>query len=521
MRLFTSVKFQMGTLVAAIVLILSVLCGTAFLQVNSLVNAAKHGMTTMSRETNRLSEVQNSHLHFKTQVQEWKNTLLRGHDPEAYKKYFTSFDAEAADVQEGLMRVEKEMLAQNDNVDTLRGLREDHRKLGENYRTALASVDFNEPNAYQQVDKLVKGMDRATSEGLAGLADETTKKTFLVAEQQQALLMEIFASIQRSMLIISVVGLVAAVGIILLISRQFFRLLGGEPMYASDVVKRVAAGDLMVSVTVQPRDSSSLLASMGQMVEKLREVITDVDSSASNLASASEQISASAQQLSQNASEQAANVEETSASVEQISATVAQNSDNARVTDEIAGRSAMDATMGGDAVRQVVTAMRDIAQKISIVDDIAYQTNLLALNAAIEAARAGDHGKGFAVVAAEVRKLAERSQKAAQEISTVAQGSVSLAERAGGLLDQLVPSIRKTADLVQEISAASNEQSTGLDQINSAISQLSQTSQVTATSSEELSSTSEELNTQAQQLQEVIRYFNLGTDNVQRGRAYA
>jgi methyl-accepting chemotaxis protein len=206
-------------------------------------------------------------------------------------------------------------------------------------------------------------------------------------------------------------------------------------------------------------------------------------------------------------------VEETSASVEEISATVAQNAENAKVTDGIASKSASHAQEGGEAVGQTVSAMRQIAQKIGIIDDIAYQTNLLALNAAIEAARAGEHGKGFAVVAAEVRKLAERSQVAAQEIGSVAGSSVTLAERAGKLLDELVPSIKKTADLVQEISSASKEQTSGLGQINTSVSQLSQTTQSTASASEELSSTSEEMSSQALRLQETIRYFNTGVES--------
>ena len=184
----------------------------------------------------------------------------------------------------------------------------------------------------------------------------------------------------------------------------------------------------------------------------------------------------------------------------------------------MATKSSQEAVEGGAAVKETVTAMKSIAEKIGIIDDIAYQTNLLALNAAIEAARAGEHGKGFAVVAAEVRKLAERSQVAAQEISSVAASSVSLAERAGALFSELVPSISRTADLVQEIAAASREQSGGLEQINSAISQITQTTQANASSSEELSSTAEEMSSQAMQLQELVQFFQLEGERVQPTR---
>jgi methyl-accepting chemotaxis protein len=244
-------------------------------------------------------------------------------------------------------------------------------------------------------------------------------------------------------------------------------------------------------------------------VFKLSAIITEVNTAAAALTTAAEQVAATSQSLSQGASEQAASVEETSASMEQMTASISQNTDNAKVTDTMASKAAGEAAEGGEAVKETVSAMKQIAMKISIIDDIAYQTNLLALNAAIEAARAGEHGKGFAVVAAEVRKLAERSQVAAQEISTVASGSVELAEKAGSLLDQIVPSIRKTSDLVQEISAASQEQSTGVSQINSAITQLSQTTQQAAAASEELSATAEEMNGQAGQLKDTMGFFKL------------
>ena len=244
-------------------------------------------------------------------------------------------------------------------------------------------------------------------------------------------------------------------------------------------------------------------------ITKLSQVINDVNGAASNIASASEQVSATAQSMSQATSEQAASVEETSASVEQMSASVNQNTENAKVTDGMAAQASNEAVQGGEAVKKTVSAMKSIAGKIGIIDDIAYQTNLLALNAAIEAARAGEHGKGFAVVAAEVRKLAERSQVAAQEIGELATSSVEMAESAGKLLDTIVPSIKKTSDLVQEIAAASEEQSAGVEQINTAMDQLNQITQQNASSSEQLAATSEEMSGQAMQLQDLIGFFTV------------
>ncbi len=310
---------------------------------------------------------------------------------------------------------------------------------------------------------------------------------------------------------LSLIVLALLVFLGIFIGRSVLKQLGGEPDYAVEVVKQVAAGDLTVNVQIERGDTTSLLYDMREMCVKLLETMKGIRASADSLASASEEITASAESLSQTATEQAANVEETSSAVEEITATVAQNAQNAKVTNDIASQSAENAGKGGAAVTETVTAMKRIAEKIGIIDDIAYQTNLLALNAAIEAARAGEHGKGFAVVAAEVRKLAERSQLAAREIGEVATNSVTLAENAGTLLGELVPSIKKTADLVQEIASASREQNSGLEQINTSVSQLSQATQSTASSSEELSATSEEMSHQALKLQEAISYFKTGS----------
>jgi len=285
------------------------------------------------------------------------------------------------------------------------------------------------------------------------------------------------------------------------------RMVTAERMVAG-VAGSLAEGDLSVSVT--PRsDKDVLLLSMAEMIERLREVVGEVQSGAENVASGSEEMSASAESLSQGATEQAAAVEESSSAMEEMSSSISQNADNARQTESIAVKAAGDARESGQAVAQAVTAMKDIAAKISIIEEIARQTDLLALNAAVEAARAGEHGRGFAVVAAEVRKLAERSQAAASEITQLSRSSTTVAERAGELLGRLVPDIQRTADLVQEINAASQEQSTGSSQVNKALQQLDQVIQQNASASEELASTSEELSAQAEQLQAGIAYFRL------------
>ena len=288
----------------------------------------------------------------------------------------------------------------------------------------------------------------------------------------------------------------------------------------ADLLAAFARGDLSHRIA---RDYAGLFGKVkengNQTAEQLTRVIGEVRAAADALTGAANQVSATAQSLSQAASEQAASVEETSTSIDVMSASISQNSDNARVTDGMATKTSREAVDGGDAVSQTVTAMKQIASKIGIVNDIAYQTNLLALNAAIEAARAGEHGKGFAVVAAEVRKLAERSQEAAKEIGDLASNSVTTAERAGKLLDEIVPSIQKTSELVQEIAAASAEQSESVTQIGGAMGQLSKATQQNASASEELAATSEELSGQAQQLQESIAFFKTGEETPQTRRA--
>ncbi len=281
----------------------------------------------------------------------------------------------------------------------------------------------------------------------------------------------------------------------------------------AQAAEMIARGDLTGNVKVLS-DKDTLGKSLSAMIEKLRAVVSDVKTAADNMASGSQQLSAGSEQLSQGATKQAASAEEASSSVEEMNATIRQNADNAQQTEKIAIKSSVDAQESGKAVAEAVAAMKDIAGRISIIEEIARQTNLLALNAAIEAARAGDHGKGFAVVAAEVRKLAERSQAAAGEIGKLSISSVQVSERAGAMLAKLVPDIQKTAELVQEISAASKEQAAGANQINSAVLQLNQVIQQNAGASEEMSSTAEELSSQAEQLQDAVAFFKLGDHGV-------
>ena len=316
-----------------------------------------------------------------------------------------------------------------------------------------------------------------------------------------------FAVVRTSLIVLTVVSLLIAAGAAVYISVAVSKGLNR----ASDAVRAVADGDLTKTIEITTKDEiGDLLGHVNIMIERLRGVVSDAISASENVSAGSQELSAASEQVSQGATEQASSAEEASASMEEMASNIKQNADNAAQTEKIARQSAKDAEISGEAVNRAVEAMRTIAEKITIVQEIARQTDLLALNAAVEAARAGEHGRGFAVVASEVRKLAERSQTAATEIGAVSSDTVRAAQSAGEMLTNLVPNIRKTAELVSEISAACREHDIGASQINEAIQQLDKVTQQNASASEQMSATSEELAAQAEELQTSIAYFRTG-----------
>jgi methyl-accepting chemotaxis protein len=392
----------------------------------------------------------------------------------------------------------------------LRAIEEPHRKLHE---SAERIQKLRTQGSVQEAQLVYAGETLKHLGEVQGLLKSMTAaaKGHILSEDQ---MLNNAAKTRVIVMVISVAAILLGAVLGGLIARSVTR-----PLRSSvEVTRRLAMGDLTVNVESAGTDEAGqLLAAMKGMVEKLRSVVADVKTSADNVASGSQQLSASAELLSQGTTEQAASAEEASSSVEEMNATIRQNADNASQTERIAVMSSSDAAESGKAVAEAVGAMKDIASRITIIEEIARQTNLLALNAAIEAARAGEHGKGFAVVASEVRKLAERSQTAAAEINHLSSSSVQVAENAGARLKKLVPDIQKTAELVKEISAASMEQASGSDQINSAIQQLNQVTQQNAGAAEEIASTSEELSSQAAQLQSTMAFFRV--DGVDRAPA--
>ncbi|WP_373973800.1 methyl-accepting chemotaxis protein [Chitinibacter sp. SCUT-21] len=458
------------------------------------------------------SDFQMTNTDFKTQVQEWKNILLRGNATDAFKKHLAAFEKEHSTVQMELTEVRRHFLGLKLDTAPVDQVLKEHQHLHDEYLKALKNFDPTNPNAGKLVDQAVRGIDRPMSKAMEELANSLQKHVSdLVSKQDQALEAQIKASSQLAIFS----GLIAAAILLLLLAwggRRILRQLGGEPNYVAHAMNQLSEGDLEVQIQLQPNDRSSMAYAISQMIERLRTIILEVKLNTDQLSVAANQLSSTSAALSISASESAASVEETSASIEQISASINQNNVNAQATEAIASKAMHEASQGGQSAAETAQAMRLIADKISIIDDIAYKTNLLALNAAIEAARAGEHGRGFAVVASEVRKLAESSQLAAQEIMTLAKQSVTLSNNASTLLCEIVNSSTQTAALVQKISTTSREQSAGINQINSAIQQLNDATQQNASSSEELAATAETVNAQASSLQESISYFRLAQD---------
>jgi methyl-accepting chemotaxis protein len=489
-----TVKAKLASAFGVIIVLSGVAGGVAYMKLGDMM-ATADSMVLRAKRMERATEVEKDIL---IQLRAEKNAII-GNESEVEQAA-----TDAAKRRESALKTKDEVYALASQAG---------RKLLDGFDVSYAKM-----NAYQEetiriakTDK-AKATERSSNEGRKivnealesmGAYVENTKKQMAEQAVQSK---EEGHQAQFLLMMLLGISLIVAIGAALWISISISRSLGR----AVSLAGAVADGDLNQTIPSASNDEiGDLMKSLNVMVEKLRQIVAEALTAARNVSAGSQELSASAEQLSQGATEQASSAEEASSSMEEMASNVKQNADNANQTEKIAAQSAKDAEASGVAVGRAVNAMQTIAEKITIVQEIARQTDLLALNAAVEAARAGEHGKGFAVVASEVRKLAERSQAAAAEIGTLSTESVKVAQEAGGMLSKLVPDIKKTAELVQEITAACREQDVGSAQINQAIQQLDKVGQQNASASEQVSSTSEELASQAEQLQSTISFFRI------------
>ncbi|MDA9400841.1 methyl-accepting chemotaxis protein [Bradyrhizobium sp. CCBAU 45389] len=489
-----TVKAKLASAFGLVIVLSMVAGGVAYMKLGDMM-ATADSMVLRSTRMEKATQIEKNIL---LQLRAEKNSIL-GTEAQAEQ-----FAADAAKLREEATKTKDEVYALASEAG---------RKLLDGFAVAYAKM-----NAYQEetfrlakTDK-AKAVERSMGDGRKVVADAMESMGAYVTNTKKQLAEQAVQSKQEGhqaqFLLMTLLGvsLMVAIGAALWISISISRSLGR----AVGLAGAVATGDLSQTIPSASNDEiGDLIKSLNMMVEKLQQIVQEALTAAQNVSAGSQELSASAEQLSQGATEQASSAEEASSSMEEMASNVKQNADNANQTEKIAAQSAKDAEASGLAVGRAVEAMQTIAEKITIVQEIARQTDLLALNAAVEAARAGEHGKGFAVVASEVRKLAERSQAAAADIGTLSTESVKVAQEAGHMLSKLVPDIKKTAALVQEITAACREQDVGSAQINQAIQQLDKVGQQNASASEQVSSTSEELASQAEQLQSTISFFRI------------
>jgi methyl-accepting chemotaxis protein len=445
-----------------------------------------------------------SDLGYGGMIHNFKNYVMRGANEPAYLQ---KFNVNVTTARDAISRYQSTRGITSTEVDKLAAI----LQTVNNYalQGPRAEQLHREGKDIEEIDKTVRVDDKPALDALADLDR-------ILVQQTDARTAELTSSVKSLSWIVDLLVVLIALPVIFM-GVTLIRSINSRVDLIVTRFEDLSQGDLTKRIPTGGTDEiGRIAAAFNSLVEKLEGIISNVRSGSNSIASAARQVASSSSSLSQGTSEQAASAEETTSSLEEMSASIQQNSENSRQMEQVAVKGAREAEESGKAVNHTVESMKAITEKVEIIDEIAYQTNLLALNAAIEAARAGEQGKGFAVVASEVRKLAERSQAAAREISSLAIDSVKVAEHSGKLLEELVPSIKKTAELVQEVAAASREQSSGVGQINKAMAQVDQVTQRNASSAEELSSTAEELASQSQALLKLMTFFKVSSGDADK-----
>jgi len=487
----------------AIIIIMIVIVIFSFLKLNK----ARDNAQQVARESVPFALAAKDMKFNSTQVWQWLTDVSATHD----KGGFAEADEAARRFKQDIEKFRTMFRNENDAVN-LRKMDELEKAFDEFFAVGKRMAETYVSKGIESGNVVMEDFDKAGNL-MAMKMDELSDTQVTEANDASAQTLTDIEGVKRIMVILTGLSIVLSIIIALIITNAIVTPL----TEGVRIMGQVAKGDLVFETSYKGKDEAGqLIYAIDNMGSKLREMVGNIITSSENVSSGSQELSATSEEMSQGSSEQASAAEEASASMEQMSSNIRQNSDNAQETEKISRKAADDARESGVAVTQAMNAMKQIAEKINIIEEIARQTNLLALNAAIEAARAGEHGKGFAVVAAEVRKLAERSQEAAAEITELSGSSEEIAAKAGKMLEQLVPDIQKTAELVSEISAASGEMNTGAEQINRAIQQLDQVTQQNASAAEEMASTSEELASQANYLMDTVTFFKIGSEGRKR-----
>lgn len=467
------------------------------------VTEALHA-TTLTGEM--VDTARSAQVHFKKQVQEWKNVLLRGHEPNSLREHLAAFDDEERQTQTSLSMLRDQMARAGIASAPVDHLLVSHRALGAQYREALKGFHPEKPRAHAAVDKDVRGIDRIPTDEMDMLVSEIERQRAEISARIEARAQGLFAGAQRSLAATAAASMVGAAVLMLLIGRSIVAPLRVMSAHLKEMAE--GRGDLTRRMNgLSSRELIKMGDHFNQFVDALSRIVADIRAGAVIVSTAAEQIADASQLLSEGAQRQAMSVTETSASLQKISSAITKSAETSRSVDEEAARATESTEESARATAKMVRFIREITDKVSVIDDIAWRTNLLAVNATIEAAGAGEHGKGFSVIASEVRRLAEQSQEAAREMDVLTASGTDLSAQTGKLLGRLVPEIRRTAALVRDMAEAAAEEAEGVADVTRVMGDVDDVAQKSAAAAEELSAMAEEMASQAALLESLAGFF--------------
>jgi methyl-accepting chemotaxis protein len=493
-------------LVAILVATMTGMLALGLLRMRALRGEVDEALRTTRRTGEMLDATMTAQVHLKKQVQEWKNVLLRGHEPSELREHVERFDEEERAVQDNLSRLRAQMAQAGLSGAAVERLLESHRALGATYREALATFKPEEPRAHAVVDRKVRGIDRTPTDEMDGLVLAIERYRAETSARIEARSRDIFVDTQRSLAGAAVASTVGAALLMIFISRSIARPLRVIAAHLREMAE--GRGDLTRRVEgLSTRELVEMGTNFNRFVEALSRIVDDIRAGATVVSTAAEQVAATSQLLSDGAQRQAMSVTETATSLQRIREAVAKHAETSRGVDEEVARATESTEESARSVAMTARFIRDITDKVSFIDEIAWRTNLLAVNAAIEAAGAGEQGKGFSVIASEVRKLAEQSQASAREVGVISTSGVELSRQSGKLLHRLVPEVRRVAYLVRDMAETAQEEAADVEEVARVMADVEEVAQKSAAAAEELSAMAEEMASQAALLQSLAGFF--------------